>query len=223
MSLLQAIDLKKTFPGPKPLNIIENLSLDIEKGASLAITGPSGEGKSTLLHMLGTLEPLSGGKLFYKKKQIKGSHHNHLRNREFGFIFQAFYLLEDYSVLENILFPLRIAGEATGPGSKGWKFAHELLERVGLAGLGDRSPKVLSGGEKQRVALARALGHKPSLIFADEPTGNLDHATSEEIQGLLLEFVREAEASLILVTHDLNFANKLDQTYLLSSGKLIQE
>jgi lipoprotein-releasing system ATP-binding protein len=173
--------------------------------------GKSGEGKSTLLHILGTLEEPSSGSIEICGQPAQAA----FRLEKIGFIFQAYHLLEECTALENVLMPMRIARRKTDA-SHGIK----LLEEVGLASKATVLAKFLSGGEKQRVAIARALCNDPSIILADEPTGNLDHSNSEVIQQLLLSAVKKRGKSLIVASHDIEFAARCDRRLSLKDGRL---
>jgi lipoprotein-releasing system ATP-binding protein len=182
--------------------------------------GKSGEGKTTLLHILGTLEKPCGGTLQINGQDaIRGPCHT-LRNQQVGFVFQSFNLLEDYSVLDNILMPARIGRISTAPSSPACKRALELLEEVGLKERADFPAKLLSGGEKQRAAIARALLNDPALLLADEPSGNLDSTNSEKIHQILIDCCRKKNKTLVIVTHDTHLAALMDKQFILKEGRL---
>ena len=210
--ILEAKDLTKSFEHPKKVEILRGVSLEVEPKSSVAIMGTSGEGKSTLLHILGTLEAPTSGSLV-----IAGEHNPtpEVRNRHIGFVFQAFNLLEDYTVLQNVMMPALIAGHDAK------KRALMLFERVGLSKRAAFPAKLLSGGEKQRVAIARALCNDPDIILADEPSGNLDHKNSQMIHKLLLDCVKEEGKALVVVTHSAELAALCDKTYQLIDGELL--
>lgn len=214
--ILKARHLFKSFRHPQKINILQDISLDIEAGESVAICGRSGEGKTTLLHLLGTLEDSDSGSIEIGATKVTKSNRPLLRNRHLGFIFQAFNLLEDFTAIENVLMPARIA-RSPFDRAKGLK----LLEQVDLASRADFPVKLLSGGERQRIAIARAICNDPDLILADEPSGNLDQANAAVIGSLLLSFVQQKNKSLILVTHDTAFAAACNRRYTLSQGKLL--
>lgn len=211
---LEAENLFKEFPG---IEILKGVSLSVAKGETVAIMGKSGDGKSTLLHILGTLDTPSGGNVRICGKTPKNSTVSALRNEHIGFIFQAYHLLEDFTTLDNVLMPLKIGRKQTRDATARGK---ALLKSVGLTGRENVLAKYLSGGEKQRVAIARALINDPDLILADEPTGNLDQFHSSEIQNLLLSMTKETNTSLIVVTHDADFASRLDRLLFLKEGRL---
>jgi lipoprotein-releasing system ATP-binding protein len=218
--LLQAKEIRKSFRHPAEVEILKGINLEVHAGETLAIMGASGEGKSTLLQILGTLESPSSGQLLIQGEPVTPSRAPALRNAQIGFIFQSFFLLEEHTALQNVLMPARIARRKTRPGSQAWQAAEALLERVGLSHRRDFPVKLLSGGEKQRVAIARALCNDPPLILADEPSGNLDHTTSESIHALLLDLVQEKERTLIAVTHDQTLANMCHRQVRLAEGLL---
>lgn len=219
MKALEAKGVKKTFTHPVAVEVLRGIDLEVAPGETVAIVGASGEGKSTLLQILGTLEPVSAGTVEIAGQPVNARTAAHLRNRHIGFVFQSFYLLEDYSTLQNVLMPARIGRRDTSPRSETYHKAMERLERVGLADRAHFPVKLLSGGERQRAAIARALCNEPQLLLADEPSGNLDGATSEAIHKLLLESV-EGDRSLITVTHDLTLAQCCDSVYTLTNGTL---
>lgn len=218
--VLRASKIKKSFHSEPPLEVLRGVDLELKAGESVAITGKSGEGKSTLLHILGTLEPMSSGNLEICGKETNSTSLPDLRNRQIGFIFQTFNLLEDYSLLDNVLMPAKIARHPTQPGSAAYQRATDLIRAVGLEPRTHFLAKLLSGGEKQRAALARALCNDPQILLADEPSGNLDHAHSREIHTLMLNLTRELGKSLIVVTHDRELSSLCDRTIQLTDGFL---
>lgn len=218
--MLIAKQITKTFHAPTPCHILDGVDLEVKAGETVAIMGLSGVGKSTLLHILGTLEPQDSGELIIEGK-LADKNRPKIRNQSIGFVFQSFFLLENHTVLDNVLMPAKIARASTRHGSKMHERALYLLKRLNLLDRQDHLAKTLSGGEKQRTCIARALCNSPTLILADEPTGNLDQKTSRVIQELLLEAVKEEGKSLIVVTHDADFAKRCDKVYQLKDGKLI--
>ena len=220
MTLLQTLSLAKQFSSPTEVSVLRGVDLEIRRGEKVAIMGKSGEGKSTLLHILGALETATGGDLSFLGKPYASYAPAKLRSSHIGFIFQAFNLLEEYTVLDNLLIPAKIARKPIGKGSEAYARAHFLLERVGLLNRAKFPAKLLSGGEKQRVAIARALMNDPDLLLADEPSGNLDSATSEMIYQLLTSCVTEYGKTLIVVTHDHALASLCDRTLILKDGIL---
>lgn len=219
--LLEAKNISKAFYHPKIVHILKGISLKVYAGESVAIVGRSGEGKSTLLQILGTLEDPCNGSLHIEGQKVIHSNRAHLRNEKIGFVFQFFHLLEDYTALENVLMPARIARKPIGRGGKAEQRALSLLEKVGLADRAHFHTKLLSGGEKQRVALARAMCNDPRLILADEPSGNLDSQTAQLIHEILLNFAQDQQKALILVTHDRELARLCTRQYELRDGLLL--
>lgn len=207
----------------KQLTIFEDLSLEILTGEQVAITGRSGSGKSTLLGILATLDQASSGQLTVCGELVSNLNEEQralVRLKNIGFVFQSFQLLPHLTALENVMLPLRLQpnfnyGEAE-------QKALALLQKVGLDRQAQQTPKVLSGGEQQRVAIARALVSEPKIIFADEPTGNLDGETAQEIEQLLFQLNRELGTTLVLVTHDPDLAQQCQRHFELVNGQLIE-
>lgn len=218
--VLRAHDIKKAFRHPTPVDILSGVTLTLTRGESAAIMGRSGEGKSTLLHVLGTLEDPSAGILEIANHVVSEHNKSRLRNKHIGFVFQSFHLLEDYTALDNILMPARIARRNVSKGSDAYERAYDLLEKIGLADRAKFSTKLLSGGEKQRISIARALCNDPDIILADEPSGNLDKQTAVIIHELLLSFVSKENKSLLVVTHDPELAQLCNSIYQLRNGQL---
>ena len=214
-AILVAEDLKKSFYEPTRCDILRGISLTVQSGETIAIMGPSGVGKSTLLHILGTLDAPTGGSLHIAGKNALGDEASLIRNRHLGFVFQNYNLLDEYSLLDNVLMPAKIARQG---GQE--KRARELLKEVGLDARADHLAKQLSGGEKQRAAIARALCNDPDLILADEPSGNLDDANSERIHELLIASAKSRSKGLIVVTHNHSLTKACDFIYTLHEGKL---
>ena len=207
----------------KQLTIFENLDLEIQAGEQVAITGRSGSGKSTLLGILATLDQASSGQLMVCGESV--SHLNEeqralVRLRNIGFVFQSFQLLPHLTALENVMLPLRLQSDFKYADAE--QKALALLHKVGLDRQAQQTPKVLSGGEQQRVAIARALVSEPKIIFADEPTGNLDGETAKEIEQLLFQLNRELGTTLVLVTHDRKLAQQCQRHFELLNGELIE-
>jgi lipoprotein-releasing system ATP-binding protein len=221
--ILQACQIKKSFTYPAKVTILRDLSLEVRRGESVAIIGRSGQGKSTLLQILGTLEKPCSGKLTIAGQTVNYFNTDKIRNKHIAFVFQSFHLLEDYTALENILMPARIGRKQTFPGSPAYRQAMDLLNKFGLADRAHFNTKLLSGGEKQRVAIARALCNNPDIIFADEPSGNLDKVTAQDIHNILISFVKENNKTLIVVTHDIELAKLCSKKYVLDQGELIEK
>ncbi|KYG64355.1 ABC transporter ATP-binding protein [Bdellovibrio bacteriovorus] len=216
---LKAVDIHKSYSqGTGELEILRGISLEIKEGEALAILGSSGAGKSTLLQIMGTLDRPNKGELFCEGRDLLAMSDDELsrfRNAEMGFVFQFHHLLGEFTALENIMIPCRVAGEA--PKAAREKALH-LLEFMGLAERREHYPNQLSGGELQRVAIARALVRHPKILFADEPTGNLDSQTSGKIQELFFRLKEEMKLALVVVTHDLTFATKFPKVYRMKDG-----
>jgi len=218
-SFLSARALTKSYPmGRRTLEVLRGVSLDVTRGEFLALRGASGAGKSTLLHLLGGLDTPNTGEIWFNGENLAHlpeAAQTRLRNRHIGFIFQAYHLLPELDALENVCLPARIARvDAAQAESRG----RELLQRVGLAERVEHKPYELSGGEQQRVAIARALINEPELILADEPTGNLDSHTGDEIIELLLSLRAERQATLIIATHDAHVAARAPKVVGLVDG-----
>ena len=207
----------------KELRIFENLNFEIYAGEQVAITGRSGSGKSTLLGILATLDQASAGKLMVCGELIGELNEEQralVRLKHIGFVFQSFQLLPHLTAVENVMLPLRLQKNFNFAAAE--KKALALLKKVGLERQATQTPKVLSGGEQQRVAIARALISDPQIIFADEPTGNLDTQTAEEIEQLLFQLNRELGTTLVLVTHDPKLAEQCQRHFELLDGHLIE-
>ncbi|MDJ0652269.1 MAG: ABC transporter ATP-binding protein [Simkaniaceae bacterium] len=215
MIILKARHLKKVFKGPGKCEILKEVSITLHAGETIAIMGSSGAGKSTLLHILGTLDTPSEGTLEIAGKNALSAQAATLRNQHIGFIFQNYNLLDEYSVIDNVLMPTRIARMSDKE-----DHAKKLLRGVGLEDHRHHLAKQLSGGEKQRAAIARAFCNNPDLILADEPTGNLDDANSTKIHELLISSAKTMHKGLIVVTHSDELAKQCDVIYTLRSGYL---
>jgi lipoprotein-releasing system ATP-binding protein len=220
--LLSVRDLHKSFfEGGSEIHVLRGIDLDLNVGERLAIVGESGVGKSTLLHILGTLDRPSRGKILYDGRELPLGDELALckfRNQQIGFIFQFHYLLPDFSALENVMFPALIQGMDSGPAQAE---AERLLELVGLKDRMSHRPGKLSGGEQQRVAVARAVILKPRLLLADEPTGSLDLRIGEEVQDLLFRLNEESRIALVVATHNREFAAKIGRRAELRAGQIV--
>ena len=202
--------------------VLKGVGFHLDAGELVGIVGASGSGKSTLLHLLGALDDPSEGDVFFKGQKLNAMSANKqakLRNQEIGFVYQFHHLLADFSAVENVAMPLLIGGV---PAGKARSQAHSILELVGLGHRLEHRPSELSGGERQRVAIARALVNKPSLVLADEPTGNLDHKTALEIYDLMRKLNKESGTAFLVVTHDNELAGKLDRCMHMQDGELQQ-
>jgi putative ABC transport system ATP-binding protein len=219
--LLKAESLTKKVTSPEgPLTILDSVTFGVARGESAAIVGPSGAGKSTLLALLAGLDEPTAGRVWLNGvdlTQLDEDGRAQVRNREVGFIFQSFHLLPSLTAIENVLLPLELA---SAPDAK--ERARQALAQVGLEHRLRHYPRQLSGGEKQRVAIARAFVGGPSLLFADEPTGNLDNTTGAKILKLLFDLNAAAGTTLVLVTHDLDAADRCDERIELVGGRLVE-
>ncbi|HXY20067.1 MAG TPA: ABC transporter ATP-binding protein [Gemmatimonadales bacterium] len=221
-ALLEVRALRKRFPSGDVgwLEVLAGVDLVVARGEVVSIVGASGSGKSTLLHLLGALDEPTGGDIV-----LDGASYGSLapaalaalRNRRLGFVFQFHHLLREFSALENVMMPLRIAGWEP---ARARARAAELLAAVGLDGRMTHRPAALSGGEQQRCAVARALVHDPGLVLADEPTGNLDHGNGAVVSELLFRLARELETAVVIVTHNRQLAQRADRILLLEDGLL---
>jgi len=217
--VLSAENLTKQVSSPEgPLTIVRDINFSIESRASVAIVGPSGAGKSTLLALLAGLDLPSSGRVLLAGQDLSALDEDgraRLRATHVGFVFQAFHLVPSLTALENVMLPLELAGRPEAP-----RLAAEMLARVGLAQRQGHYPRQLSGGEQQRVALARASVGEPTVLFADEPTGNLDSATGARIIELCFELNAQARTTLVLVTHDRALADRCERVLSMDAGAL---
>jgi putative ABC transport system ATP-binding protein len=220
--ILNVQEVGKTYDSAgHTLTVLDHVSFSVEAGSTISIVGPSGSGKTTLLGLCAGLDRASTGSVelsHIKLETLDEDARARVRNQYVGFIFQNFQLLPTLTALENVMVPLELRGEKNIRGR-----AMELLDKVGLASRSHHYPVQLSGGEQQRVSLARAFSNKPKILFADEPTGNLDAENSERIEDLLFDLNREAGTTLVVVTHNLELANKTGRIILLKGGKLISD
>ena len=221
--MLEIRDLAKRFDPRAPAALFEGVQLDIAAGECVAIVGESGVGKSTLLNCIAGLEPVDGGSIRLQGQELAGLDDDafaRLRRSRYGFVFQAFHILPHLTLVQNVALPLWLQGVADGEAEAR---AHDMLARVGLAARAAGWPRTLSGGELQRVAIARALVHRPAVVLADEPTGNLDPAHATAVLALLLDAVREAGAAGVLVTHSAAAAARADRVLRLTAAGLAPE
>jgi len=221
-NLIECKNIKKSYwLGGEEVPVLRGIDLHIKQGEFVAVIGPSGSGKSTLMHLLGCLDSPTSGEYNLEGHDVSRLSEDSLaslRSEKIGFVFQSFQLLPQLSALENVMLPLRL--QPNFDFKQAEQKALAWLERVGLVRQAQQTPKVLSGGEQQRVAIARALIAEPKIIFADEPTGNLDGQTAEEIEQLLFDLNRELGTTLILVTHDQSLANMCQRHVKLVDGQI---
>ncbi len=226
--MLRLTNVTKDYESPDhaaPIKVLDCVSLEVGAAESVAIVGPSGSGKSTLLQIIGTLDRPTSGEVALSGQDLNRLDDNQLavvRNRQIGFVFQFHYLLPQCSVLENVLVPT-LASDAPAKSTASESAsarATRLLTRVGLGHRLSHRPGQLSGGERQRVAVVRALINRPQLVLADEPTGSLDHASAQQLAQLLTELNREENAALIVVTHALDLARRMEKVFELKDGRL---
>ena len=216
--MIKASDIYKRF---STVEALRGVSLEVAKGEIVALVGASGAGKSTLLQILGTLMPADSGRVEIAGQDISGLAERQLaafRNRHIGFVFQFHHLLPEFTAIENVMMPALIGGMDRGEATAR---ATELLELVGLSERANHKPVELSGGEQQRVAIARALICRPSVVLADEPTGNLDSANRDEIQRLLMDVRDRFDQTIVMVTHDMSLADSVDRKIVMSDGRIL--
>ena len=222
-SVLELKGLYKTYNSGKPnqIDVLSNAELSLKEGEVVALVAPSGAGKSTLLHIAGLLDTPDSGDVILKGEMLNvksDARRTIIRRRDIGFIYQFHHLLPEFSAAENIMIPQMAVGIAR---SKAYDRAGELLSKVGLGSRVKHRPAELSGGEQQRVAFCRALANRPSILLADEPTGNLDQTTSHQVFDTLLSIVRETRLAALIATHNPDIAERMDRTIRLSEGRLI--
>lgn len=213
--------LQRTYSqGPQTVEVLKDINLEVRAGDQIAIVGSSGSGKTTLLNLLGGLDLPTGGAVYVAGKNlatVDETERGYLRNKYLGFVYQFHHLLGEFTALENVCMPLLIGGLSVQEASDR---ATRMLAKVGLDDRGEHKPGELSGGERQRVAIARALVTEPQCVLLDEPTGNLDRHTAEEIQSLMLELNQVLSTSFIVVTHDERLANSMERKLVLEDGRL---
>ncbi|OUW37906.1 MAG: lipoprotein-releasing system ATP-binding protein LolD [Verrucomicrobia bacterium TMED175] len=216
--IIETLDLKRNFQvGSEKIQALKGINLSIKKGEFVSIMGPSGSGKTTLMNIIGCLDTPSSGKYFLNEQPINEMNDNQLakiRNKEIGFVFQSFHLLAKNSALDNVLLPMKYAGKNS---DESIERAKEVLDQVGLSNRINHGPTELSGGQQQRVAIARALVNKPSILFADEPTGNLDSKTGNYVMDLFKELNKNGQ-TIILITHEDDIAHKSDRIINIKDG-----
>ena len=220
-TVLETKNLNKYFKKPVPYHVLTDINFKVDQGEFVTIMGKSGCGKSTLMYILSTMDTSYDGELYLNNELITGKHQNQLsyiRNKHIGFVFQFHYLLSEFTVLENVMLPAKKLGERTSSQIK--DDAIEKLEILGIQQLADKKAGMISGGEKQRVAIARAIINNPSIIMGDEPTGNLDSYNAENVFNIFKELSVNKNLSLLVVTHDKDFASKTDRIIYMEDGKI---
>ena len=221
-NVLEALELSKEVSSPEgSLTILNDVSFTIREGESVAVVGPSGAGKSTLLALLAGLDLPTRGHVVLNGANLSDLDEDgraRVRAESVGFVFQSFHLVPSLNALENVMLPLELAGQADARNA-----ARDIINKVGLADRWSHYPAQLSGGEKQRVAIARAFATEPAVLFADEPTGNLDSRTGETIMELMFDLNRSSSTTLVLVTHDNNLAERCDRILALDTGRLVRD
>ena len=222
MTVLECKDLRKTYmSGENKINALDGISTAFEQGEFCAVTGPSGSGKSTFLHTLSSLEKPTSGDIIYNGKSLLKYNDNQLsvlRRRRFGFVFQAYNLVAELTGYENILLPVMLDKKKPDE-----EYIKKLIDVLGIGDRLSHLPSAMSGGQQQRIAIARALANKPNILFADEPTGNLDGKSGREVLSLMKYVSKEFGITLILVTHDLHVAEQADRILTLEDGKTVRD
>lgn len=225
--VIEARDVYRTFVvGGSEVPVLRGISLQVRRGETLGVVGASGAGKTTLINVLGALEPTTGGDVWFRGRaysEMNVREKTRLRAASMGFVFQAYYLLPELSLLENVMLPAMVRRGAVRSSDSIRSRALELLEKVGLAHRTDHRPAELSGGEQQRAALARALMNDPEVVFADEPTGNLDSVTGKQVLDCLFSIVGDGSHSLVLVSHDRNVVERCTRVVRIHDGRLLGE
>ena len=221
MTVLKTEELTKIYgAGDSEVRALDGVNLSVEQGEFVAVVGTSGSGKSTLLHMLGGLDRPTSGKVFVEGKDIFGVKDEALtifRRRKIGFVFQSFNLVPILNVYENVVFPIQLDGNSVDG-----EFVDEVLETLGILGMKERLPSQLSGGQQQRVAIARALAAKPAIVLADEPTGNLDSKTSQDVLSLFKVIGRKFGQTIVMITHNEAIAQMADRIVRIEDGRIIK-
>lgn len=222
MKIIECTNLTKEYiSGDNIVRAVDNITISFEQGEFCAITGPSGSGKSTFLHTLSSLEYPTSGYVTYGEKKLSDYNDNQLsilRRRRFGFVFQSYNLVQELTGYENILLPIMLDKKKPDEA-----YLEKIINMLGIKDRLDHLPSALSGGQQQRISIARALANKPSILFADEPTGNLDGKSGREVLSLLKYSAKELGTSLILVTHDLHVAEQADRVLTLEDGKIVSD
>lgn len=222
MNIIECTNLTKEYlSGDSVVKAVDNVTVAFEQGEFCAVTGPSGSGKSTFLHVLSSLENATSGYVTYGDQKLSDYNDNQLsilRRRRFGFVFQAYNLVQELTGYENILLPIMLDRKKPDE-----EYLDKIIKMLGIEDRLEHLPSALSGGQQQRIAIARALANKPSILFADEPTGNLDGKSGREVLSLLKYAARELGVTLILVTHDLHVAEQADRILTLEDGRIVND
>lgn len=222
MKILECTSLTKEYiSGENTVKAVDDISVSFDKGEFCAVTGPSGSGKSTLLHLLSSLEAPTAGDIIYNDVKLSTYNDNQLsilRRRRFGFVFQAYSLVQELTGYENILLPVMLDGKKPDE-----EYLNKIIDMLGIRDRLEHLPSALSGGQQQRIAIARALANKPSVLFADEPTGNLDGKSGREVLSLLKYTGKELGVTLILVTHDLHVAEQAERVITIEDGRIVSD
>jgi putative ABC transport system ATP-binding protein len=222
MKILECTSLTKEYiSGENTVKAVDDISVSFDKGEFCAVTGPSGSGKSTLLHLLSSLEAPTAGDIIYNDVKLSNYNDNQLsilRRRRFGFVFQAYNLVQELTGYENILLPVMLDGKKPDE-----EYLNKIIDMLGIRDRLEHLPSALSGGQQQRIAIARALANKPSVLFADEPTGNLDGKSGREVLSLLKYTGKELGVTLILVTHDLHVAEQAERVITIEDGRIVSD
>ena len=221
--VIRAVAINKTFKFPVDFHVLKDISFSIKQGEFVSVMGKSGCGKSTLLYILSTMDTAYTGELYLNNKLISGSAQNELartRNEHIGFVFQFHYLLQEFSVLDNVMLPAKKLGKKSHKEIE--HDAMEILKMLDISELAKNKSYRISGGQKQRVAIARALINQPTIIMGDEPTGNLDSKNSDNVLGIFKELAAEKNLTLLIVTHDQDFADRTDRIIVMEDGRIIQ-
>lgn len=222
MTIIECKNLTKEYlSGDSVVKAVDNVTISFEQGEFCAITGPSGSGKSTFLHVLSSLENPTSGSVFYGDKSLASYNDNQLsilRRRRFGFVFQAYNLVQELTGYENILLPIMLDGKKVDE-----EYLGKVIDMLGIEDRLHHLPSALSGGQQQRIAIARALANRPSILFADEPTGNLDGKSGREVLSLLKYVSKQLGVTLILVTHDLHVAEQAERILTIEDGKIVKD
>ena len=223
-SVIRAEQINKVFHEPVDFHVLKDISFEVQRGEFVSIMGKSGCGKSTLLYILSTMDTDYSGELYLNDRLVSNLGPEQLaavRNEEIGFVFQFHYLLPEFSVIDNVMLPARKLGKKSAAAIE--RDAMEILEMLDVAHIARKRSHRISGGEKQRVAIARALINEPSIIMGDEPTGNLDSANAENVLAIFKQLAKEKGLTLLIVTHDLDFAQRTDRIITMEDGRILKE